>query len=184
MLSGSSLISPFMRWWLNYKSPMLVQSIRSGVVMIFGLGLLLLVSDGSAQPTAGTRNDLKFEDRSVTVVEPELDADGFFPKGPASVCIEGPPRRQCYKAGEGDWIFGRYPAAEVVQLDKETSAVFFSAASGGVSGFVVHFALLRPGVRDDLEDLFSRDVSVSEQGEHAFWNVAEISEAPIFVTAD
>jgi hypothetical protein len=81
--------------------------------------------------------------REVTVTAPELDADGFFPKGPATVCVEAPPQRQCYTA---PMDFGRSPAVEVIQIDKDTPALFFSAAGGGVSGWIVHFALLRPGI--------------------------------------
>jgi len=73
---------------------------------------------------------------------------------------------------------------DVIQLDKETPALFFSAASGGVSGFGIHFALLRPGNGKDLENLFLSDTSVSNQSQHAFWTDPTVSDAPIFVTAD
>jgi hypothetical protein len=63
-------------------------------------------------------------------------------------------------------------------------ALFFSAATLGVSGFSIHFALLRPGNGNDLEDLFVADPSVSNQSEHIFWSDATISASPIFVTAD
>ncbi|HWC98897.1 MAG TPA: hypothetical protein VG456_19185 [Candidatus Sulfopaludibacter sp.] len=63
-------------------------------------------------------------------------------------------------------------------------ALFFSAASGGVSGWTIHFALLRPGTRNDLENLFMSDVSVSNQSQNVFWTDAGVSDAPFFVTAD
>jgi len=119
--------------------------------------------------------------RELTVTVPELDTDGFSPKGPASVCVEGPPQRQCYTAPKD---YGRSPMVDVIQLDKETPALFFSAASGGVSGFGIHFALLRPGNGKDLENLFLSDTSVSNQSQHAFWTDPTVSDAPIFVTAD
>jgi hypothetical protein len=119
--------------------------------------------------------------RQVTMIKPELDEDGFFPKGPASVCIEGPPQQQCYTAPKD---FGRSPEVTVVQVAKDKPAIFFSAASGGVSGFGVHLALLRPGDRRDLENLFMSDPSLSNQSEHAFWSDSSISDAKIFVTAD
>ena len=132
-----------------------------------------------AQPAA-RQDPPKFLGREVTITEPELE-DEFFPKGPATVCVEGPPRRQCYTAPRD---FGRSPAVSVIQLGKEVPALFFSAASGGVSGFAFHFALLRPGTGKDLENLFFSDTSVSNQSEHAFWNDSTVSDSPIFLTAD
>ena len=122
----------------------------------------------------------KFMGREVTVVTPELDEDGFFPKGPASVCVEGL-QRQCYTAPKS---FGRAPTVTVVQLSKDMPALLFSAASVGGSGFAVHFALLRPGMGKDLEDLFLSGVEVSNESQHAFLIESTISAAPIFVTAD
>jgi hypothetical protein len=60
--------------------------------------------------------------REVTIIEPEHDADdtdGFFPKGPASVCVEGPPQRQCYTAPKE---FGNSPTVAVVQLKRDMPA--------------------------------------------------------------
>jgi hypothetical protein len=121
----------------------------------------------------------KFMGREVTIIKPEME-DDFFPKGPASMCIEGPPQRQCYTAPKD---FGRDPQVSLVQLDKATPALFFSAASGGVSGFAIHFALLRLGTEKDLSDLFPY-ITISNQSQHAFWNEPSISASPIFLTAD
>ena len=142
--------------------------------------LLFLDSDAlSAQPVFHDQPLPEFMGRAVTVVESKLDADGFFPEGPASVCVEFVPQRQCYTAPK---TFGRNPKVAVVQLEKGVPALFFSAAGGGVSGFPIHFALLRPGETKNLEDCL--DISVSNQSQHAFWNDPAISTAPIFVTAD
>jgi hypothetical protein len=122
-----------------------------------------------------------FMGRKITITEPKTDADGFFPLGPASVCLEGPPQRQCYTAPED---FGRVPSVTVVQMTKNMPGLFFSAASGGVSGWRVHFALLRPGMSKDLEDVLLTDTEVSNQSQHAFWNDPSISSALIFVTAN
>jgi hypothetical protein len=121
----------------------------------------------------------KFMGREVTVVEPGL-IDEFFPKGPASICIEGPPERQCYTAPKD---FGKDPKVALVQVEKNMPALLFSAESGGVSGWAVHFALLHPGMGKDLEELFS-GISVSNQNQHAFWTDLSISEAQIFLTAE
>jgi hypothetical protein len=123
----------------------------------------------------------RFLGRAVTITEPESDPDGYFPKGPASVCLEGPPQRQCYTAPKE---FGRIPKVSIVQLQKDMPALFFSVASGGVSGWAMHFALLRPREGTDLEDLFLSDTSISNQGESAFWSDPGISGAQFFVTAD
>ena len=123
----------------------------------------------------------KFMGREVTTTEAAPSDDGFYPKGPASVCTEGPPQRQCYTAPKD---FGRVPHVEVIQLDKNTPALFFSAASGGVSGWAVHLALLRPGMGQNLENIFPGDLAVSNQCQNVFWNEPAISNAPIFVTAD
>jgi hypothetical protein len=124
-------------------------------IIVAAVSLFLASKHAGAQPS---RPDLpKFMGREVTVVVPETDPDGFFPKGPSSVCVEGPPQRQCYTAPED---FGRDPTAEVVQLEKNIPALLFSAASGGVSGVTIHFALLRLGTGKDLEDLFPSDMSI------------------------
>src|SRR4249920_1827171 len=102
---------------------------------------------------------VKFMGRVVTVTEATYDADDpehFQPKGPATVCLEGTPR-QCYATPDG---YGRAPEATVAQIDENTSALLFSAASGGVSQVVIHFALLRPGKGNEFENLFPSDLSV------------------------
>jgi hypothetical protein len=130
---------------------------------------------------ANAGEPLRFMGRTVTITEAETDEDGYFPKGPASVCLEAPPRRQCYTAPKD---FGRQPEVEVVQVSKNTPALLFSAKSGGVSGFRIHFALLRPGIEKDLDNLFNDGFAESNQSQHALWGAPAISEAPVFVTAD
>src|SRR5580700_8828215 len=78
--------------------------------------------------------------RQVTLVDPGTqDPDGFYPKGEAKVCVQGQQGKDCYAAPKG---VGRAPSLSVVDLRKGESALFFEAASGGVSGFSLHFALL------------------------------------------
>lgn len=143
--------------------------------------LLLASANAVAQTTRRDAEASRLIGREVTITEPETDAHGFFPKGPASVCLEGPPQRQCYTAPED---FGGAPAVSVVQIAKDVPALLFIAASGGVSGFSIHFALLRPGAGKDLENLFAEKIPASNQSQHAFWNDSSISEAPIFLVAD
>lgn len=152
----------------------------SQVVRVTAAVLFLGINAG-AQPI-GNDAVSKFMGRNVAITEPERDPDDLFsPKGPASVCLEGPPQRQCYTAPKE---FGNGPSVTVVQVEKDMPALLFSAATGGASGLAIHFALLRPGTGRDLQDLFPEDVSVSNQGQHSFWRETPISDAPIFVTAD
>jgi len=119
--------------------------------------------------------------RTITITKPGYeDAEHMFPKGPATLCLAGAPW-QCYTAPEK---FGGNPEVSVVQIDKNTPTIFFSAESGGTSGWQIHFALLRPGTGKELQNLFMSDFSVSSQSEHAFWADLSISEAKVFVTAD
>ncbi|MBV8553517.1 MAG: hypothetical protein JOY54_19640 [Acidobacteriaceae bacterium] len=123
-----------------------------------------------------------FMGRRVEIAKPQLDDDGFSSKGPASVCLDPPPDRQCYIAPKD---FGRDPSLAVVELDKDTSALLFSAAGGGVSGWEIHLALLRPGTGTELDDLFaSSNMTVSNQSQYTFWTEPSLSHWPIFVTAD
>lgn len=144
------------------------RSLRIAVVLALGV-------------TANAQSPLTFLGRKVTLNSPEVVEDGgIWPKGPASVCLEGP-ERQCYTMPGDD---GGAPEITLIQVDAKTPALFFSAESGGVSGFVIHFVLLRPGARKDLEDLFVKGIDLSEQSRHAFWTEPSISSAKIFLTAD
>jgi len=124
----------------------------------------------------------KFLGRQITILEPKLDQDGFPPNDtPSSICLEGPQRQQCYSAPKG---FSRETAVEVVQLSKDRPAILSSVASWGASGWQIAFALLRPGAGKNLDNYFPSDLSVSNQSQHAFWSDSEISDGPIFLTAD
>jgi len=54
----------------------------------------------------------------------------------------------------------------------------------GISGSLVHFALLRPITEKDLRNEFFSDVQASSQSKHGFLKEPSISDAPMFVTAD
>jgi hypothetical protein len=142
--------------------------------------LLLLASKNADAQSTPAKSLPKFMGREVTITEPER-VDEFFPKGPASICVEGPPRQQCYTAPQG---FGNNPAVTVVQVVRDTPALLFSAESGGVSGWEIHLALLLPGTGKDLRDVFLSDTTISNQSQHAFWNDSSIADAQIFLTAE
>lgn len=122
----------------------------------------------------------KFMGHAITIAKSKADAEGFA-ADPASVCVEFVPQRQCYTAPND---YRNHPTATVVQVQKDTPALFFSAESYGVSGWQIHFALLRPGTGKNLEDIFRSDTSVSNQSQHEFWTDPSISDAQFFVTAD
>ena len=128
--------------------------------------------------SAGAQSTLKFMGSDVTITDPGTDDDGFFPRGPASVCIEGTPR-QCYTMPKE---FGRDAQAEVMEIKKGLPALLFSAASGGISGWQIHFTLLRPGQGKELEGLF--ECSISNQNQHVLWTEPSISDAALFITAE
>ena len=141
------------------------------------LGLLFAVVALAQKPLP------KFMGREVTLVAPKLDDEQFFTEGKdkAAVCLEGPPARQCYTAPDK---FGRFLTLEMVSIEKDQPALFFSVATNGVSGFGIHFALLRPGSGPNLENLLPWNLEVSAQSQRAFWEDPAISGAKIFITAD
>lgn len=143
--------------------------------------LLLIALAATALRGQNFENSIsEFMDRKVTITEAEKDARDF-PKGPATICLEGPPKRQCFAPPRD---FGLVPTAEVVQLKDGIPALLFSAATGAGSGFGIHFALLRPGDQDGLEDLFRGGIGATNLSETDFWNDPAISDAAIFVVAD
>lgn len=131
-----------------------------------------------------------YQGRQVTVLAPAtLDPDGLFPDGEARVCVQGQQEKDCYTAPKG---FGRAPSLSVVELRKGEPALFFEAARGGVSGFSLHFALLEfcnqvqfPGCAvGQLKNLFPYELQASNQSQHGRWELPEISDSKVFLTAD
>lgn len=136
---------------------------------------LLLAAAASAQPASKGQELPKFMDREVTVTT-------SFPTGLASVCIEGPPQRQCFTAPKD---FGGNPTVELIQVARDKPARLFSAANPkGGSGWQIHFALLRPGAGKILENLLLSDATVSNLSQYALLNDPSVSPSPIFLTAD
>jgi hypothetical protein len=148
---------------------------RFSVRFIKLLGLFAIAAAAGAQTTA------RFMGRDVVIYGLRRESDSEPAASPAKVCIEGPPQEQCYSTPKD---FGWGPAVEVVQFAKDRSALLFSASTGGVSGWGIHYALLAPQGGTDLEDLFLDGVSLSNQNRMAFWSEPDVSDAKIFVTAD
>jgi hypothetical protein len=145
-------------------------------VMVFGI-LLSGLSIAQSPPTDVALP--QFQGRKVTLTKPVME-DEFTPKGPATVCVEGPPQRQCFTAPND---YGRDPRVSLLKVNDKIEALFFTAAGGGVSGFPIYFALLRPGDGKELENLLPPELTRSVQGQHVFWSHPTISDAQLFVVA-
>jgi hypothetical protein len=160
----------------RYNSPVT----PSSRILVSSILLFSAIELGAQSPQA-KKNLPSLMGRQITVTAPPMDPDGYFPTGPASICLEGPPERLCYTAAKD---FGRDPEVAVIQVTKDMPAVLFSAESGGVSGFTIDFVLLRLTSKNDFQNLFFGPMSLSNQSEHVFWSEPSISDAPIFVTAE
>ena len=112
---------------------------RTNIIFLF----LALYANAQTDPQM-------FEGRKVTVINAHKDEYGF-PKGPVKICIELPQRR-CYTPPDK---FRANPKISIIQVNRDLSALLFSAESIGGSGFQIHYALLRPGRGKDLDDLFN-----------------------------
>lgn len=123
----------------------------------------------------------KFMGRQITVSAATRDKSGYFPEGPVTICVEGPPKRQCFTTEKE---YGLDPRVRVVEFRKGSPAILFSANSGGVSGWGVRLALLRPGDQEKLTNLFFSDTTISNLGQNAFSNEPAISDTGILLTAD
>jgi hypothetical protein len=100
---------------------------------------------------------------------------------PASLCIGIRSQSTCYHAPKDYWIG---PKAEIVQIHKNAPAILFSAESYGVSGWNIHFALLRPDNNGKLENLLAPDFHISNQGQHRLTEATELSNHLMLLTAE
>lgn len=147
---------------------------------LFRTAAALLLVTITAQPAVETL-PARFEGRTVTITIPEQLPNGFETKGTASVCIEGPPVRQCFTPRDNNRVL---PAVEIVSLKPGLPALLFSAAYIGASMYGGQFALLRPGPGNDLINLLSAAAYAADQSQHAFWSDRSISDTLIFVNAN
>jgi hypothetical protein len=142
--------------------------------------LLLAISIGAvAQTEPRQETVLTFKGWPVVVFHPK-QLDEFFPAGPVKICLEQESHPKCYTAPKD---FGRDAKVESVSLDGESEAMLLSVASGGVSGFRIHLALLQPDESENLKNLLLSASTLSEQSQFRFLVEPEISPAKILVTA-
>jgi len=80
--------------------------------------------------------------------------------------------------------FGWNLKVKLVEIARGSPILFFSANSGGVSGFAVHVALLRPGGAKTLESVLAPPIELSNQSQTVFWSEPDLSDSKVFVTAN
>jgi hypothetical protein len=148
------------------------------------MGLLL----ASTMPVWGQMPKKTQDFPRFKVVNGLMDKDRL-PVGGASVCLIDRPG--CFKMP--DWAvdhstvvyqFGLNPRVERLKLKGGGSLVFFSATySGGGSGLAERLAVLRYEGNGNVVNLLPNHY-VTDQSDRTMWNLPEISDFPVLVTAD
>ena len=143
--------------------------------------LLLLSISFAVQAQSEPRQEtaLSFKGHPVVIQHPK-QLDEYSADGPAKVCLQTEPQPKCYTAPEH---FGRYAKVQLVDLGGKSEALLLSVASGGVTEYPIHLALLQPDETERLKNLLPRTVSVSAQSQFRFLSEPELSPSRIFVTA-
>lgn len=116
------------------------------------------------------------------VIPGRQDSDGL-PTSPARLCVGAAPVESCYEPPSDEFKFGIAPQARTIaSLDGYLLVLFTATFSGGGSGLLTNFALLK--IQDGaLTDLPPR-VQLTDQSEYKIWNLPEVSQLPVLVTAD
>jgi hypothetical protein len=115
-------------------------------------------------------------------------ADGpYFAASGARLCL-GDDARTCFELhpighGDPESYFGLHPKAERIPLASGGSLVFFFANTGGGSGSTDRYALLQYERDGSLRDLLPA-ITLTNQSDHALWDVPTVSDMPLLVTAD
>jgi hypothetical protein len=116
--------------------------------------------------------------------------EGGFPTSDAKLCIVDS-SQTCFSLSpqrglndkDEDLYFGLYPKTQRIPLRSGGSLVLFFADCGGDSGSSARFALLRYERNGSLRDLLPT-LMLSNQSDHALWDVSAASDMPLLVTAD
>jgi hypothetical protein len=98
-------------------------------------------------------------------------------------CFSLPPQKAKLNGEEMVTQFGIMPEGQRVSIRAGGSLVLFFADSGGGSGSGARFALLRYRRDQPLYDLLP-EIELSNQSDHALWDVPSVSPMPLLVTAD
>jgi len=98
-------------------------------------------------------------------------------------CFSLSPQSESLSGEEMVTQFGLMPEGQRVSICTGGSLVLFFADSGGGSGSAAKFALLRYHSDHPLYDLLPNLV-LSNQSDHALWNIPSVSPMPLLITAD
>lgn len=98
-------------------------------------------------------------------------------------CFSLSPQKETVNGEEMTTQFGLMPEGQRVSIHGGGSLVLFSADSGGGSGSTDRFALLRYRRNYPLYDLLP-EIELSNQSDHALWDVPSVSPMPLLATAD
>jgi hypothetical protein len=111
-----------------------------------------------------------------------LDARGL-PTAPARICLAASVSGHCYAPPSDKFAFGLEPKAQTVgNINGEDLILFTASFSGGGSGRLTHFAILKQ-LSSDLVDVLP-PVQLTNQSEYKVWSLPQFSNLPVLVTAD
>jgi len=121
------------------------------------------------------------------IIPGKLDFDGL-PTSNAQLCIGAEAQQDCFSPNSKrqgiEMPFGLAPKATKLDLKDGGSLVLFTAEfSGGGSGTLTSIALLECRSDGHLRNLLP-DVGVTNQSEFRVWNIPQVSDMPLLVTAD
>lgn len=159
---------------------------RRYAMPLLTLAVFTIAAASSAQTNARSVSDFP----PFILHEGANDEDGL-PASNARLCLSNGPRtcfslsslRPDKKYKDLVFDFGLFPKAQRVPLHSGGSLVLFSADCGGGSGSSTRFALLRYEQDGSLRDLLP-ELMLTNQSDHALWDVPAVSDMPLLVTAD
>ncbi|OYW13116.1 MAG: hypothetical protein B7X34_00855, partial [Acidobacteriia bacterium 12-62-4] len=158
-----------------------VCAVVTSSVQLVALAIALAVL-AAGQPTpAVTRTMGTFEGRPIVVTAPSASPTGDAVYADTTLCLEGPPRRQCFSQ---QYVTGFRTQIQVVELGKGQRAILFAVSEAAMTQSIDHLAILRPDAGAQLKNLLDADVSVTMFGQYELWSEPRLSPAPILVTAD
>jgi hypothetical protein len=150
--------------------------------------LPILVSFVQAQRTHGAAGAMEFP--RYKLIEGAKDGPYFAATG-AQLCLADglktcfalSPQKAKFNGEEMATQFGLMPEGQRISIRAGGSLVLFFADSGGGSDSGVKFALLRYRRDQPLYDLLP-EIELSNQSDHALWDIPSLSPMPLLVTAD
>ncbi len=112
----------------------------------------------------------------------KLDSDGL-PTTSAQICLGATSKGKCYTPPSEKYAFGLEPEAHTVaKLNGKDLILFTATFSGGGSGTLTDFALLKEQNKGFINLL--PVVQLTNQSEYRVWHLPRFSSLPVLVTAD